>query len=73
MTYFQNLKKFNHQIRNELKLNRPDVGWYQIRQAFKLYEKQGELPLIDDTEFRKAYDILTTKLQPKIYEYGFLR
>lgn len=59
----------DYKTQEELKLNRPDVGWYQIRNALK---KRIETP-VDFTEFETAYKILTAKLQPLVFELGFLR
>lgn len=63
----------NHSIREELKLNRADVGWYQIRQAIKRYNENGENIPVRFDDFENAYAILTEKLRPKVYEYGFLK
>jgi len=52
-------------VRDDLKLNRPDVGWYQIRKAL---ENRG----ISFDNFQTAYQKLTNKLQEQVYEYGFL-
>ncbi len=56
-------------VREEFKLNRADVGWYQIRNALK---KRIETP-VDFSDFETAYKNLTTKLQPLVFELGFLR
>lgn len=59
-------------VKDELKLNRPDVGWYQIRKAL---EKRNERCIditIDFEPFKEAYATLTKKLHPQIYELGFL-
>lgn len=64
---------FNHSIRDEFKLNRADVGWYQIRQAFKRYNEDGENVPVKFDEFEKAYFELTDKLKPQVYSYGFLK
>ncbi|MCR5080922.1 MAG: hypothetical protein K6B17_06235 [Treponema sp.] len=63
----------NHAIRDELKLNRADVGWYQIRQAIKRYNENGENVPVKFDDFEKAYDELSEKLHPQVYEYGFLK
>lgn len=63
----------NHAIRDELKLNRADVGWYQIRQAIKRYNENGENVPIKFDDFEKAYDELSEKLRPQVYSYGFLK
>lgn len=64
---------FNHKIRDKYKLNRADVGWYQIRFAIKDYNTLGENIPISFDDFEKAYLELTEKLRPQVYEYGFLK
>lgn len=60
-------------VRDELKLNRSDVGWYQIRNALKARNSSGDTTPIDFTPFETAYKILSEKLQPQVFELGFLR
>lgn len=60
-------------VRDELKLNRPDVGWYQIRNALKARNASSDYPPVSFKAFEDAYKALTEKLQPLVYEYGFLR
>ncbi len=60
-------------VRDELKLNRPDVGWYQIRNALKARNASGDNVAIDFKPFETAYKILGDKLQPQVFELGFLR
>lgn len=62
-----------HSVRDEFKLNRPDVGWYQIRNALKKRNESGDYPPVDFTKFEQAYEILTEKLRPQVYELGFLK
>lgn len=69
--YFK--QTFNHKIRDEYKLNRSDVGWYQIRMALKAQNDTGISIPINFANFESAYKILTEKLRPKVYEYGFLK
>lgn len=69
--YFK--QTFNHKIREELKLNRPDVGWYQIRQALKAQSESGNSVPVSFTAFESAYKALSEKLRPQVYQYGFLR
>ncbi len=57
-------------IREEFKLNRPDVGWYQIRKALAA---NAENVVTDFAPFKAAYEALSTKLRPMVYELGFLR
>lgn len=59
-------------VRDELKLNRPDVGWYQIRNALKKRNESGDTAPVDFTPFETAYKMLTEKLQPQVFELGFL-
>jgi hypothetical protein len=60
-------------VRDELKLNRPDVGWYQIRNALKVRNSSGDTASVDFTPFETAYKTLSAKLQPQVFELGFLR
>ena len=57
-------------IRDEYKLNRPDVGWYQIRKAL---DANKENQMVDFGDFKSDYDALTQKLQPLVYSLGFLK
>ncbi|MGZ8257049.1 MAG: hypothetical protein ACXW1C_04150, partial [Gallionella sp.] len=59
-------------VRDELKLNRPDVGWYQIRNALKARNASGDTVPVDFTPFEMAYKTLSEKLQPQVFELGFL-
>ncbi len=60
-------------VRDELKLNRPDVGWYQIRNALKARNTSGDTAPVDFTPFEVAYKELSDKLRPQVFELGFLR
>jgi hypothetical protein len=60
-------------VRDELKLNRPDVGWYQVRKALEARNKSGDFPIVSFTAFKAAYEVLSDKLRPMVYELGFLR
>ena len=62
-----------HTIRDELKLNRPDVGWYQIRKALQARNASGDFAPVSFKAFEEAYKALTEKLQPMLYELGFLK
>lgn len=62
--------RFEKRIREDLKLNRSDVGWYQIRKA--LEENAGN-ETVDFEPFKEAYDELTQKLRPQVFKLGFLR
>ncbi|WP_447760932.1 hypothetical protein [Sphingopyxis panaciterrae] len=61
--------RFPNKIREELKLNRADAGWYQVRRALEAY---GDAELTDFDPFKAAYAALTAKLRPMVYELGFL-
>lgn len=63
----------SHNIREKFKLNRSDVGWYQIRNALKSRNGEGHLPEVDFTPFEEAYNALSEKLRPLVFDYGFLR
>ena len=60
-------------VRDELKLNRPDVGWYQIRNALKKRNESGDFVSVSFKPFEESYKTLSEKLQPMVYEFGFLR
>ena len=60
-------------VRDELKLNRADVGWYQIRNALKARNASGDSTPVDFGAFDTAYKTLSEKLQPQVFELGFLR
>lgn len=60
---------FPRKIRDEYKLNRPDVGWYQIRRALEAY---GDTELTDFDPFKTAYAALSAKLRPMVFDLGFL-
>ncbi len=62
-----------HSVREELKLNRADVGWYQIRNALKKRNESGDGVPVSFSAFEEAYRVLSDKLRPMVYELGFLR
>jgi hypothetical protein len=72
-TYFKDIDKDGRTVRDELKLNRPDVGWYQIRNALKLRNASGDVAPVDFGAFETVYTALGDKLRPQVYELGFLR
>jgi hypothetical protein len=63
---------FERKIRTELKLNRPDVGWYQIRKALEAAGKESGSEF-DFAPFKAAYETLSEKLRPMVFELGFLK
>ena len=60
-------------VRDEYKLNRPDVGWYQIRNALKARNASGDTAPVNFSPFELAYQALTDKLRPQVFTLGFLR
>jgi hypothetical protein len=70
-SYFANMDV--HTVREDLKLNRVDVGWYQIRKALQIRNSSGDFPVVNFKPFEEAYKSLTEKLQPQVYELGFLK
>ncbi len=60
-------------VRDQYKLNRPDVGWYQIRNALAERNKSGDTAPVNFTPFELAYQALTDKLRPQVFSLGFLR
>lgn len=58
---------------DELKLNRADVGWYQVRKALEARNASGDYPTVSLKAFLETYKGLTEKLQPMVYELGFLK
>ena len=62
-----------HTVREELKLNRADVGWYQVRKALQARNASGDFVPVSFNPFEEAYKNLTEKLQPMVFELGFLR
>lgn len=60
-------------VRDEFKLNRPDVGWYQIRNALKKRNASGDTAPVSFAPFEAAYQELTFKLRPQVFSFGFLR
>lgn len=53
--------------------NRPDDGWYQIRNALKARNASGDSLPVDFSCFEAAYQSLTDKLRPQVFSLGFLR
>lgn len=60
-------------VRDEFKLNRPDVGWYQVRNALKARNASGDCAPVDFSTFEAAYKALGDKLRPQVFELGFLK
>ena len=62
-----------YQIRERYKLNRPDVGWYQVRNALSDRNDTGNYKKVSFDAFEQAYKELTEKLRPEVYAKGFLK
>ncbi|MEX0931449.1 MAG: hypothetical protein WDZ88_01725 [Candidatus Paceibacterota bacterium] len=69
--YFEHTDPYT--VREDLKLNQPDVGWYQVRNALKKRSEIGGLPEVSFESFEEAYRNLTNKIRPQVFEFGFLR
>jgi hypothetical protein len=70
-TYFKHTDI--REIRDELKLNRADVGWYQIRKALQARNASGDFTPVSFKPFEEVYKKLSEKLEPLVYELGFLK
>lgn len=55
-------------IRDEYLLDKSGAGWYKIRNALK-----KAAPQTDFAPFETTYAALAAKLEPLVYEYGFLK
>jgi hypothetical protein len=60
-------------VRDQHKLNRPDVDWYQIRNPLAARSQSGNTAPVNFTPFEQAYQALTDKLRPQVFSLGFLR
>jgi len=60
-------------VRDELKLSRADVGWYQVRKALQHRNSSGDFVPVSFKPFESAYKSLSEKLHPMVYDLGFLR
>lgn len=60
-------------VRDAYKLNRADVGWYQIRNALRARNASGDTAPVNFSPLETAYQTLTDKLRPQVYTLGFLR
>ena len=69
--YFEHTDTRN--VRDELKLNRADVGWYQVRKALQARNASGDFIPVSFKPFEESYKALSKKLQPMVYELGFLK
>jgi hypothetical protein len=60
-------------VREEFKLNRSDVGWYQVRNALEHREQNQDEVKDLVASLDKSYKDLTNKLIPQVFEFGFLK
>lgn len=60
-------------VRDEFEIDRPDVDWYQIRNALKKRNESGDTLPVSFASFEAAYVNLNDKLRPQVFELGFLR
>lgn len=70
-SYFS--KKDMRNTREEYKLNRDDVGWYQVRKAIEERNKDLNAEQVSFVAFNSAYSQLEEKLRPQVYSYGFMK
>jgi hypothetical protein len=70
-TYFAHVD--SHSVRADLMLNRPDVGWWQVRRALAARNESGDFPPVSFDKLDTSYSELTEKLQPLVFSYGFLQ
>lgn len=61
--------QFPRKLKDEFKLGRPDVGWYQVRRALEAY---SDTELTDFAPFKASYAALSGKLRPMVFSLGFL-
>jgi len=60
-------------VRDQYKLNRPDVGWYQIRNALAERNKSEDAAPVSFAPLEDSYQVLTEKLRLQVFSLGFLR
>ena len=71
--YFAHQKKDDLATRQRLKLGRPDVGWYQVREALKSRSARGIAVATSMVAIDNAYSDLGAKIEPDVYALGFLK
>jgi hypothetical protein len=68
--YFQHVD--SHSVRAEWRLERPDVGWYQIRNVLKLRNASTDYQPVSFASLDRAHDALGDKIRPDVYTHRFL-
>jgi hypothetical protein len=72
---------YYHETTQKLRTPPVDVSLYEIREFFKGRNEKGKMKMKStderfnelDAELRSALKVLAKKIQPKVYEYGFLK
>ncbi len=60
-------------VRDEFKLDRSDVSWFQVRKALEKRNSSGDTTPVSFDDFERAYGTLSSKLKPIVYDYEFIR
>ncbi|WP_439567755.1 hypothetical protein [Sphingopyxis sp.] len=66
-------KQISRGVRDQFKLNRADVGWYQIRNTLEALFSQGVAVTARPSDIAPSYRTLSEKLEPEIYAKGILK
>lgn len=66
-------KQIAKSIRDQFKLNRADVGWYQIRNTLEALAGQGIVVSARPRDIESSYRALSEKIEPEIYARGILK
>ena len=69
--YFDQVDEYG--VRERYKLDRPDVGWYQVRKSLEARNESGNYQPVSFARLEQAYARLTEKLRPCVRELGFLK
>lgn len=66
-------KQIPKAVRDKFKLNRSDVGWYQIRNTLEALAGRGIAVSGRPGDIELSYGALSEKIEPEIYAKGILR
>lgn len=69
-SYFEHVDA--HSTRKQWHLAKPDVGWYQIRNVLNERNASGDYTPVTFATLDNAYQALTDKIRPEIFNHGFL-